>query len=153
MGDFAMLSRAAILGFAIVGLFSCTPPGEADPAAADATVTETAALAFPDGDMVLCPGDPRCGRGGPRDFRPAVPTCQVQSPQHFTLSCRAPRGGGYQPCPGPGCPNGVIDPDARCKLVDWYAYVECDTASASAPDNTSASQDEPAGEAAAPAQE
>ena len=130
MGDLALPKRLAVLIMAMAALAACRAQEDPQPATPPTggapTTSATLAAAFPDGEMVLCPGDPRCGRQSAADpWQPAVPTCRVESPQHFTLRCRAPGGGGYQACPGPGCPNGQIDPEAKCKLVDWYALVDC----------------------------
>ena len=130
MGDLALPKRLAVLILAAAALGACgeqrETPTAPQPEASPPATTDALAATFPDGEMVLCPGDPRCGRQAATDpWQPAVPTCRVQSPQHFTLRCRTRGGGGYQPCPGPGCPNGQIDPEAKCKHVDWSALVDC----------------------------
>ena len=107
MGYLTLSTRIAILSLSLVALSGCGdsrratlwPPG--------------------DSDVVLCPGDPRCGREDSPEIRAA--TCRINQTR-LKFKC----GEQDLPCPGAGCPTGEPGlPDQECWISETFIDMRC----------------------------
>lgn len=109
MGYLTLSSRLAILSLGLLALSGC---GD----------SKRVTALWPPGDsqVVLCPGDPRCGRqDGSPDVRAA--TCRINQTR-LAFKC----GEQDLPCPGKGCPTGEPGlPDQQCWISETFIDVRC----------------------------
>jgi hypothetical protein len=137
MGYFKVSPGIAIVSFGLLALAACQ----------EASRTEKQAGLWPPGqsEIVICPGDRRCGQEAPSpDIRAA--SCRVNQTR-LKFKC----GEQDLPCPGAGCPTGEPGlPDQKCWISETFVDVRCPSSptAASAPDEAAPAPSEPAAPAA-----
>lgn len=117
MGYLNVSSRIAVLSLGLLALASCQDRAAQTPANAALSVTEGT-------EIVICPGDRRCGE---METSPAVPatTCSLKRTQ-FKFTC----GERALPCPGDGCPTGEPGLEGQaCRVSEAFIDVQCRKAS------------------------
>lgn len=133
MGGLTLSARVGILSLGLLALAACQ---KAEPARMSSE---------PDSEIVLCPGDPRCG---PENASASPPdTCQVNKAE-IRLKC----GPQNLPCPGAGCPTGKPGiPEQQCRISETFVIVRCPHAADTPPATDQSSPAEPSEAAPAPA--
>lgn len=132
MGYLTLSARFAVLSLGLLALSGC-----------DDSRRVTSLWPPGDSEVVLCPGDPRCGRQDSPDVLAA--TCRINQTR-LKFKC----GEQDLPCPGRGCPTGEPGlPDQQCWISETFVDVRCP----SSPSPGAAAQAVPsAAEAPAPAE-
>lgn len=132
MGYLTLSSRFAVLSLSLLALSGCGDTGNDS--------RRVTALWPPGGsEVVLCPGDPRCGRQDSPDVLAA--TCRINQTR-LKFKC----GEQDLPCPGKGCPTGEPGlPDQKCWISETFIDVRCP----GSPPSETVAEAAPAGEAPA----
>lgn len=112
MGYLTLPSRFAILSLGLLALSGC---GRSP----DDSKQVTALWPPEESEVVLCPGDPRCGRQDSPDV--LASTCRLHETR-FKFKC----GEQDLPCPGKGCPTGEPGlPDQKCWISETFVDLRC----------------------------
>lgn len=112
MGYLNVSSRIAVLSLGLLALASCQDAAQTPTRAAQASVEET--------EIVICPGDRRCGEMQPAPAVPAT-TCRLEQSQ-LRFKC----GAQALPCPGEGCPTGEPGlPAQDCRISEAFVEAKC----------------------------
>lgn len=115
MGYLNVSARIAVLSFGLLALAGCQDASPGSKKAAD----------WPPGDseLIVCPGDRRCGEQDATPD-PRAATCRVNQTR-LKFKC----GEQDLPCPGAGCPTGEPGlPAQQCWISETFLDMRCPSA-------------------------